>query len=256
MATLRALTTTLVRTRGPPRGAALLSTTAVPYTERMKAKGRPVSPHVTQYAFPIAALSSITQRVTGCALSVGLLGVAGVLIHPSSRPASLDCFVQSLERGGAKRISIVFSYYYNIKFNVPYTLGRARGGRRRRGRRDGRRVAGGAARQVCRRTGCALSVGLLGVAGVALAGGDVGAVAATVAASPAAPLAKFAVAFPLTYHFLGAARHVVWDKMPESTLHNDLVAQSSWLVVGGSLVVSAGLAAVSLPKAPPPSKED
>ena len=37
----------------------------------MKKTGRPVSPHVTIYAFPMAAVSSITNRVTGVALSVG-----------------------------------------------------------------------------------------------------------------------------------------------------------------------------------------
>ena len=35
------------------------------YTDRMIKKGRPVSPHVTIYRFPIVAISSITNRVTG-----------------------------------------------------------------------------------------------------------------------------------------------------------------------------------------------
>jgi len=48
----------------------------------MKRTGRPVSPHVTIYAFPVAAISSITNRVTGCALSgvcagIGLVELAG-----------------------------------------------------------------------------------------------------------------------------------------------------------------------------------
>ena len=41
----------------------------------MKETGRPVSPHVTIYAMPITAISSITNRVTGCALSVGCAGL-------------------------------------------------------------------------------------------------------------------------------------------------------------------------------------
>jgi succinate dehydrogenase (ubiquinone) cytochrome b560 subunit len=41
------------------------------YTEKQAKLGRPVSPHVTIYKFPITALSSITNRVTGVALSVG-----------------------------------------------------------------------------------------------------------------------------------------------------------------------------------------
>ena len=41
----------------------------------MKETGRPVSPHVTVYAFPAVALSSITNRATGCALSFGCAGL-------------------------------------------------------------------------------------------------------------------------------------------------------------------------------------
>lgn len=49
----------------------MASKTELSYTEQQAAKGRPVSPHVTIYKFPAAALSSITNRVTGVALSAG-----------------------------------------------------------------------------------------------------------------------------------------------------------------------------------------
>lgn len=42
------------------------------YSEKQDKKGRPVSPHVSIYAFPPTALSSITHRVTGSALFVGM----------------------------------------------------------------------------------------------------------------------------------------------------------------------------------------
>lgn len=44
----------------------------------MKQTGRPVSPHVTIYTFPITALSSITNRVTGSAMAVGAFGLGGL----------------------------------------------------------------------------------------------------------------------------------------------------------------------------------
>ena len=47
------------------------------YTDRMSKSGRPVSPHVTIYAFPITAVSSVLNRVTGMALCVGVYGIAG-----------------------------------------------------------------------------------------------------------------------------------------------------------------------------------
>ena len=41
------------------------------YTERQDSTGRPVSPHVTEYAFPVVAISSIVNRVTGVGLWAG-----------------------------------------------------------------------------------------------------------------------------------------------------------------------------------------
>ena len=53
----------------------------------MNKTGRPVSPHVTIYSFPITALSSITNRVTGCALSVGCAGLGFIEIFGGSGTA-------------------------------------------------------------------------------------------------------------------------------------------------------------------------
>lgn len=43
------------------------------YMERQRELGRPVSPHVTIYDFPIAALSSVGHRITGGMLTIGKL---------------------------------------------------------------------------------------------------------------------------------------------------------------------------------------
>jgi len=48
------------------------------YTERMNRTGRPVSPHVTIYALPVAAIASITTRITGVLLSFGSFGIGGL----------------------------------------------------------------------------------------------------------------------------------------------------------------------------------
>lgn len=47
------------------------STEKESYTAQQAKTGRPVSPHVTIYDFPPAALSSIANRVTGVALVAG-----------------------------------------------------------------------------------------------------------------------------------------------------------------------------------------
>lgn len=51
------------------------SSTSAGYLDRQRKLGRPVSPHVTIYAFPLAAISSVTHRITGGALAVGMYGI-------------------------------------------------------------------------------------------------------------------------------------------------------------------------------------
>ena len=123
------------------------------YNARMAAKGQPVSPHVSIYSFPVCALSSITTRVTGCALSFGAAGLGAVEIL-----------------GGS-----------------------------------------GAALELMS------SVGSAG--GVVAAG------------------AKFTVAFPVVYHYLGGLRHLVWDSKPEMLTNVD-VEKASYGLFGASALLS------------------
>jgi len=62
------------------------------YTERMNRTGRPVSPHVTIYALPVAAVASITTRITGVMLSFGALGVGALdlFLGPGSALAVME----------------------------------------------------------------------------------------------------------------------------------------------------------------------
>ncbi|KAF1334105.1 Transmembrane protein, partial [Globisporangium splendens] len=79
MSLLRAVSKTSASQAAVGRVAAramATSSSGASYTERQAALGRPVSPHVTIYAFPITALSSITNRVTAVGLSVGFTGGA------------------------------------------------------------------------------------------------------------------------------------------------------------------------------------
>mmetsp|Transcript_12302 Transcript_12302/g.22264 ORF Transcript_12302/g.22264 Transcript_12302/m.22264 type:complete len:182 (-) Transcript_12302:340-885(-) len=124
------------------------------YTSRMAATRRPVSPHVTIYSFPVAALTSIANRVTGTALSFGAAGL-GVVELVGGNGAALD-LMSSIGSGG----------------------------------------------------------GALVVAG-----------------------AKFSVAFPVVYHYLGGCRHLIWDNSPEM-LTNLGVEKTSYILVGSSLAIS------------------
>lgn len=92
------------------------------YTTRMKKTGRPVSPHVTIYAFPAAALSSITNRVTGCALSFGAAGLGAIeIVAGSGSSLELMQFIGSqgfVIAAGAKfcvTFPIVYHYFGAVR---------------------------------------------------------------------------------------------------------------------------------------------
>jgi succinate dehydrogenase (ubiquinone) cytochrome b560 subunit len=66
-------------------------------------------------------------------------------------------------------------------------------------------------------TGAALSGGLTLAAVLALGGADVASLASSLGSVPAlGVIAKFTVAFPLVYHYMGALRHLYWDHNPDA----------------------------------------
>ncbi len=86
---------------------------------------------------------------------------------------------------------------------------------------------------------CVCDTGLYSIAGAALLGIDAGGVMSTIGSTTLiGPLAKASVAFPLTYHYLGAARHAYWDACPEA-VNNEGAEKSSYAMFGVS-----GLAAL------------
>ena len=97
-------------------------------------------------------------------------------------------------------------------------------------------------------TGVMLTIGTGGVALLGLTRGPgapaemLGAIADSSLATPA----KFAVAFPLTYHFLGAARHAVWD-LTAKGFSNSAMRSSSYALLCASGLISLALAVCSLP---------
>ena len=72
----------------------------------------------------------------------------------------------------------------------------------------------------------------------ALAGGDPSLLFQAIGDSSLAMPAKFTVAFPLAYNFIGGCRHAYWDAKPEA-ITNDAVEQSSYAVGGLSLMATA-----------------
>jgi len=129
------------------------------YSEKMEKTGRPISPHITIYAWPTIAISSVMMRGTGIMLSIGTAGI-GLMALPGAQ-VPVD-FAQSM------------------------------------------------------------------------------------ASSSLAAPTKFAVGFPLVYHFLGAIRHAVWD-LKAWGFTNQAMLQSSYALAGASLALSLGLSVATLP---------
>ena len=85
----------------------------------MEKTGRPVSPHVTIYSFPIAALTSITNRVTGVSLSVGAFSLS--LLELVGGSGSSFEVVQSIAQMGdtsaiiptTAKLTVAFPFIYH-----------------------------------------------------------------------------------------------------------------------------------------------
>ncbi|GLD98567.1 hypothetical protein PINS_up007265 [Pythium insidiosum] len=139
--------------------AKAMSTSATPYTERQARLGRPVSPHVTIYRFPITAVSSVTNRFTSVGLTAGFAAASGLAA---------------------------------VGVDIPSLIYAAQG-----------------------------------------------------AIPGFAPISKFFIAFPISYHSLAAARHVLWDAKPE-LINNIDGPKSSYAVFGAAGLISLGAAAYTI----------
>jgi succinate dehydrogenase (ubiquinone) cytochrome b560 subunit len=83
-----------------------MSTTAEKWKEKNEKSGRPISPHVLIYKFPIAAITSIVNRGTGLALSGGLEALFNISYNHNLY-ISLNCIVTGIF--GIAGISLFYS---------------------------------------------------------------------------------------------------------------------------------------------------
>ena len=81
------------------------------------------------------------------------------------------------------------------------------------------------------------TVSLLGLVPLVAPSVDPSAIMMFIGSSFVGPAAKFAVTFPLVYHYIGGMRHLVWDSNPEM-LTNEQVETSSWVVLVSAFFTS------------------
>jgi succinate dehydrogenase (ubiquinone) cytochrome b560 subunit len=93
----------------------------VAYTELPSNKKRPVSPHVTIYAFPVIALSSITNRVTGAMLCAGVYGI-GTMSLVGIDTTGLMMTLGNSALGPALKFGVAFPVVYHYICGVRHVI--------------------------------------------------------------------------------------------------------------------------------------
>jgi succinate dehydrogenase (ubiquinone) cytochrome b560 subunit len=91
------------------------------YTDKMIKKGRPVSPHVTIYRFPVVAISSITNRVTGALLSVGVTGIAALSLGGIDT-ASTMIFINQYSAAVILKFGVAFPLIYHYLGGIRHMM--------------------------------------------------------------------------------------------------------------------------------------
>ena len=93
----------------------------------------------------------------------------------------------------------------------------------------------------------ALSLGITGIGALAIVGVDSSSIMSLIGSTAiVGPVAKFLVGFPLIYHYFGAVRHAIWDRMPETTLTSTMVTNASHILLGTSIVSSVAMTLVTV----------
>lgn len=81
----------------------------------MEKTGRPISPHITLYEFPIVVFSSGINRVTGVLMTFGAGGLGAVEIFGGSGSA-----LHLMEVIGSQHYAVASFFKFGVSFNILY----------------------------------------------------------------------------------------------------------------------------------------
>lgn len=90
----------------------------------MSESGRPLSPHLTIYRWPITMTLSILHRVTGIALSFGLLVLVGWLTQAAAGPEQYQYFRAAMSNplGTALLIGWTFAFFLHLANGIRHLV--------------------------------------------------------------------------------------------------------------------------------------
>ena len=86
----------------------------------MSNNGRPLSPHLSIYRWPITMTMSILHRATGVALSIGFIVLAGWLLDAAIGAETYAAMMAYLDSGVGKILFIAWSFAFF--FHLPLVL--------------------------------------------------------------------------------------------------------------------------------------
>ncbi len=90
----------------------------------MSNHGRPLSPHISIYRWPITMVLSILHRATGIAMSVGLIVLVAWLFDAASGPEAYAVFQTAMGSLLGKLLLIAwsFAFFYHLCNGVRHLL--------------------------------------------------------------------------------------------------------------------------------------
>lgn len=82
----------------------------------MDSDDRPLSPHLQIYRFPVTVISSITHRIAGALLALGMLAVIYWLIAAASGPQAYACAHAVFGNGFVRFLMFLWTYvlFYHL----------------------------------------------------------------------------------------------------------------------------------------------
>ncbi|MGB5332240.1 MAG: succinate dehydrogenase, cytochrome b556 subunit [Woeseiaceae bacterium] len=85
---------------------------------------RPLSPHISIYRWPITMVLSILHRITGIALSVGLVVLVSWLFDAASGPEAYSVFMAVMDSVIGKLMLIAWSlaFFYHLSNGVRHLV--------------------------------------------------------------------------------------------------------------------------------------
>lgn len=90
----------------------------------MSNPGRPLSPHITIYRWPITMVSSILHRMSGVAMSIGLLVFAAWLMNAASGPDQYRQFEAAMSSiaGRVLLIAWTLAFFYHLANGIRHLV--------------------------------------------------------------------------------------------------------------------------------------